>query len=97
MHIVLGHSCLEQNLFGSKHRQIDSDSIPESYLVQSAWYAAICDVPKVDIAVLIGGQNFKIYTYERNKEFEEKLIKIACNFWYDHVEKRIPPNDGRNI
>ena len=68
-----------------------SDSIPESYLVQVAYYAAICDVPKVDIAVLIGGQNFKIYTYERNKEFEEKLIKIACNFWYNHIEKRIPP------
>ena len=68
-----------------------SDSIPESYLVQVAYYAAICDVPKVDIAVLIGGQDFRIYTYQRNKEFEEKLIKIACNFWYNHVEKRIPP------
>ena len=68
-----------------------SDSIPESYLVQSAWYAAICDVPKVDIAVLIGGQDFRIYSYVRNKEFEDKLIKIACNFWHNHVEKRIPP------
>ena len=68
-----------------------SDSIPESYLVQSAWYAAICDVPKVDIAVLIGGQDFRIYSYVRNKEFEDKLIKIACNFWHNHVEKRMPP------
>ena len=68
-----------------------SDSIPESCLVQVAYYAAICDVPKVNIAVLIGGQNFKIYTYERNKEFEEKLIKIACNFWHNHIQKRIPP------
>ena len=68
-----------------------SDSIPESYLILSAWYAAICDVPKVDIAVLIGGQDFRIYTYQRNKEFEDKLIKIACNFWHNHVEKRIPP------
>lgn len=68
-----------------------TDQLPESYLVQSAWYAAICDVPKVDIAVLIGGQDFRIYTYQRNKEFEDKLIKIACNFWYNHVQKRIPP------
>ena len=68
-----------------------SDSIPESYLIQSAWYAAICDVPKVDIAVLIGGQDFRIYSYVRNKEFEDKLIKIACNFWHNHVLKRIPP------
>jgi len=68
-----------------------TDQIPESYLVQVAYYAAICDVPKVDIAVLIGGQDFRIYTYERNRELEEKLIKIACNFWHNHIEKMIPP------
>ena len=68
-----------------------TDQIPESYLVQVAYYAAICDVPKVDIAVLIGGQDFRIYTYNKNKELEEKLIKIACNFWRNHIEKRIPP------
>ena len=68
-----------------------TDQIPESYLVQVAYYAAICDVPKVDIAVLIGGQDFRIYTYHRNTVLEDKLIKIACNFWYNHIEKRIPP------
>jgi putative phage-type endonuclease len=68
-----------------------TDQIPESYLVQVAHYASICDVPKVDIAVLIGGQDFRIYTYERNREFEEKLIKIAHHFWHNHIEKRIPP------
>ena len=68
-----------------------TDQIPESYLIQVAYYASICNVPKVDIAVLIGGQDFRIYTYKRNKELEEKLIKIACNFWYNHIEKRIPP------
>jgi len=68
-----------------------TDQIPESYLVQVAYYAAICAVPKVDIAVLIGGQDFRIYTYERTKDLEDKLIKIACNFWHNHIEKRIPP------
>jgi len=68
-----------------------TDQIPESYLVQVAYYASICDVPKVDIAVLIGGQDFRIYSYVRNKELEDKLIKIACNFWHNHIEKRIPP------
>ena len=68
-----------------------TDQIPESYLIQVAYYAAICDVSKVDIAVLIGGQDFRIYTYERNRELEDKLIKIACNFWYNQIEKRIPP------
>lgn len=68
-----------------------TDEIPENYLIQIAYYAAICDVPKVDIAVLIGGNDFRIYTYVRNRELEDKLIKIACNFWHNHIEKRIPP------
>ncbi|MDR0774862.1 MAG: YqaJ viral recombinase family protein [Rickettsia sp.] len=76
---------------GKEWGEVGTDQIPESYLVQVAYYGAICDVPKVDIAVLIGGQDFRIYTYERNKELEEKLIKIACNFWHNHIEKRIPP------
>lgn len=70
---------------------LGTDQIPESYLVQVAYYAAICNVPKIDIAVLIGGQDFRIYTYNRDKNLEEKLIKIACNFWRNHIEKRIPP------
>jgi len=70
---------------------LGTDQIPESYLIQNATYSAVCNVPVVDTAVLIGGQDFRIYTYERNKELEDKLIKIACNFWHNHIEKRIPP------
>ena len=76
---------------GKEWGEEGTDQIPESYLVQVAYYAAICAVPKVDIAVLIGGQDFRIYTYERTKELEDKLIKIACNFWHNHIEKMIPP------
>lgn len=70
---------------------LGTDQIPESYLVQVAHYAAICDVHKVDIAVLIGGQDFRIYTYNRNKDLENKIVKIGINFWHNHIEKRIPP------
>lgn len=76
---------------GKEWGDLGTDQIPESYLVQVAYYAAICDVPKVDIAVLIGGQDFRIYTYNRDKNLEEKLIKIGVNFWHNHIEKRVPP------
>jgi putative phage-type endonuclease len=71
--------------------EVGTDQIPESYLIQVAYYASICDVPKVDIAVLIAGQDFRIYTYNRNKDLEDKIIKIGVNFWHNHIEKRIPP------
>lgn len=71
--------------------EVGTDQVPESYLCQVAWYSAITGVPKVDIAVLIGGSDFRIYTYMKNQEFEDKLITIGKNFWLNHVQKRIPP------
>lgn len=68
-----------------------TDQIPDSYLCQVAYYSAICSVPKVDIAVLLGGQDFRIYTYKKNEEFEEKLIKIAYSFWNNHILAKVPP------
>ena len=50
-----------------------TDEIPDSYKCQVAYYAAIADVPKVDIAVLIGGQEFRIYTYIRDESLEKHL------------------------
>ena len=76
---------------GKEWGEVGTDQIPESYLIQCAFYASICDVPKVDIAVLIAGQDFRIYTYNRNKDLEDKIIKIGVNFWHNHIEKRIPP------
>ncbi len=82
----------------ASHRQKDywgreegTDSIPDQYLCQVAFYAAICDVPKVDIAVFFDIGDFRIYTYERNKSFEEKLLKLCINFWNNHVLTKIPP------
>ena len=76
---------------GKEWGEVGTDQIPESYLIQCAYYASICDVPKVDIAVLIAGQDFRIYTYNRNEDLEDKIIKIGVNFWHNHIEKRIPP------
>jgi putative phage-type endonuclease len=71
--------------------EVGTDQIPSYWLAQVAWYVAITDTPKADIAVLAAGQDFRIYTYNRNKDLEDKIIKIGVNFWHNHIEKRIPP------
>ena len=68
-----------------------SNQIPENYLYQVAYYAAICNVEKVDIAVLIGGQEFRIYTYHKDIELEKKLLLAACAFWNNYVLKGVAP------
>ncbi len=35
--------------------------------------------------------DFRIYTYTRNRTLESRLITKEKSFWFDHVEKRIPP------
>jgi putative phage-type endonuclease len=72
--------------------EVGSDQIPENYLMQVAYYSAICNVEKVDIAVLIGGQELRIYTYVKNEELENKLILAACAFWNNYVLKGIAPS-----
>lgn len=68
-----------------------TDDIQESYLCQVAFYCAITKAKRADIAVLIGGQDFRIYTYEANEDFQDKLIQAGVNFWQDNVLKKVPP------
>jgi predicted phage-related endonuclease len=68
-----------------------TDEIPDSYKCQVAYYSAITGVPKVDIAVLIGGNDFRIYTYIKDEDFENKLIQVAVNFWNNHILTNTPP------
>lgn len=68
-----------------------TDEIPDEYLIQCAHYAVIYDAPRVDIAVLIGGNDFRIYTYNRNHVMEGILVKRETEFWNDFVLKNTPP------
>lgn len=70
----------------------DENEIPQLYKCQVAFYSAICNVPKVDIAVLIGGQEFRIYTYRKDEIFENKLIRAGYIFWNNYVAKNIAPS-----
>lgn len=68
-----------------------TDQIPTPYLFQVAYYCAIFNQERADIALLVGGQKFKIYTYRRSIQLETFLIKSAVKFWEEHIVKRIPP------
>lgn len=68
-----------------------TNQIPDSYQMQVAYYGVITGVEKIDIAVLIGGQEFRIYRYIRDDEVEKRVIEVARKFWNDYVAKGIPP------
>jgi putative phage-type endonuclease len=68
-----------------------TDEIPTQYLLQVAHYAFVCNKPMVEIALLLGGQTFKIYRYIRNATLEQNLLTVAQNFWVNHVLAKVAP------
>lgn len=65
--------------------------IPEYYYTQIMHYLFVFDYDFWDVAVLIGGQELRIYTFERDKEFDQIIIDAGTKFWKEHVEAKIPP------
>lgn len=68
-----------------------TDEIPIEYLLQAAHYACVYEADFVDVAVLIGGQELKIYKYIRNQSLEDKVIEKEKEFWEKNIEKEIQP------
>jgi putative phage-type endonuclease len=68
-----------------------SDEFPDYYLVQLAWLQSLLNVEGADLAVLLGGQELRVFSISRNRDLEDVLLNIAERFWTNHVEKGVPP------
>jgi predicted phage-related endonuclease len=68
--------------------------VPDHYFIQCCWYMSSADLPLWDIAVLIAGADFRIYTLHRDRELETMLLEAAAEFWHNHVLARRPPAPG---
>lgn len=68
-----------------------TDAVPQGYLVQCAWYLATCDLSAADLAVLVAGDDFRIYRIQRDLELEAMLLEAGARFWRDNILPRRPP------
>lgn len=71
--------------------EVGSDEVPLPYLCQVAWYQAITEIEKADLAVLFGNCDFRIYEVARDRALEEMILQRAMHFWSEFVLKDIPP------
>lgn len=67
-----------------------SDQVPDDYLIQVQHYLAVLEFSVADIAVLIGGSDFRIYTVEADPELQEIMIGSEAAFWQSVVD-HVPP------
>ena len=71
-----------------------SDGVPTYYQTQVQHYLCVTGVSKAYVAVLIGGNSFRIYEVDANPEVQQMLIAVEKNFW-DKVQNMIRPDmDG---
>lgn len=67
------------------------DGIPLTYLIQIAKQVAVANATKGYCAVLIGGNEYMQFVYERDKELEEMILNADKKFW-NCVVNRIEPD-----
>jgi putative phage-type endonuclease len=68
-----------------------TDEIPDAYLVQVNHQLEVLGADVADVAVLIGGSDFRVYTVPRNGRLIAHLVEVERVFWHEHVLARIPP------
>lgn len=68
-----------------------SDMVPEYVLTQAMWQLAVMDMDLCDVAVLIGGSDFRVFPIRRDPVLEEQLLAVAGDFWRNHVLAQEPP------
>jgi putative phage-type endonuclease len=67
-----------------------SDEIPQPYLAQVTHYMSVTGRELADVAVLIGGSDFRIFSVELDRELEHMMIEKEQEFW-KMVESETPP------
>lgn len=72
------------------------DGLPVEYFLQVQHYLAVTNLSKAYIAVLVGGNDFKIRTVERDDEVIQTIIALESKFWRDYVLKDVQPTADFN-
>lgn len=58
-----------------------SDQVPDAYLCQCQWYLGITGARYADVAVLIGGSDYRTYTIEAMPDLFADMMTEAEAFW----------------
>lgn len=57
------------------------DGVPDYYIPQAQHYLAVTGRAVCDVAVLIGGQDFRVFEIARDESFIEDMIAVENAFW----------------
>lgn len=67
------------------------DGVPEHYAMQCQWYMFVCGLESWDVAVLIGGQDYREFEIARDDGLIDEMFGAALRFWFEHVVAGVAP------
>lgn len=69
-----------------------TDEVPDYYITQPVWYMSVKEYGEADLAALIGGNDFRIYNFERDMDLEKMIVDRVADFWHNNVLADLPPD-----
>ena len=88
----LGWGVLEIKTAGLMRAPDWENGIPDYYVTQIAHYLSITKREFADVAVLIGGQEYREYRYMRDIPYEQKLVRAVDDFYNINIKgEEVPP------
>ncbi len=86
-----GPSQLEEIKYG---KVFTAHGIPLAYECQIQWYMGITKTATCYVAVLSGGQAFRVYKVPFNELIYKDIQRICQSFWQNNVLKNVAPAPG---
>lgn len=83
--------CKTAGIHGSR---LWSEGMPEYVQLQVMHQLAVTGKQAADVAVLIGGQELRVFRIERDDEMIAQLIALEQQFWWYVEQDKEPPADG---
>ena len=81
-----------ERLRGRPVGDVGTDNVPDAYLLQCQWcLPGITRADVADLAVLIGGSDYRIYSIARDDGLIGDMIEAAAEFW-KRVQEGIAPD-----
>ena len=99
----IGLECKTASVYMSEHwgdsqeaeilagKIVTEHKIPLYYETQIQWYMAVTGIETFYVAVLIGGQDFRMYEVKRDQDVIDAIVSKCRDFWENHVLKDVPP------
>lgn len=81
------------NRYDDDGRVLSVDAqVPIEYLIQVMTYMIVTGLREADIAVLISGQDFRVYTIDWDEEIAQEIITRADQWWCTYIlDNKEPP------